>query len=100
VLSGEGNFLFFFFQNTHLTSGTPKVSPVMALGIYSLKVRWPGRETDNSPRGSAKVKNEWSYSSACAIRFHAMRKGNIIVTLRKARKIIREIFYAKRTNGR
>ena len=43
-------------------------------------VKWPGHKYDHSPRSSAEVKNEWSYTSAPPIRFHGVEKENFTFT--------------------
>jgi hypothetical protein len=41
-------------------------------GALSLGVKWPGHEADHSPSPSAKVKNEWSYTSTPPICLHGV----------------------------
>jgi hypothetical protein len=41
-------------------------------------VKWPGREVNHSPASSAKIKNEWSYTSAIPICHHGMDRENFI----------------------
>jgi hypothetical protein len=36
--------------------------------VLSPEVKWPGRETNNSPPSSAEVKNTWSYTPVPPIR--------------------------------
>jgi hypothetical protein len=43
----------------------------MVPGAFSLGVKPPGREADNSPPSSAEVKNAWSYTSTLQYVFMA-----------------------------
>jgi hypothetical protein len=40
--------------------------------IFNCNIKQSGREADHSPPSSAKVKNEWSYTSTFPIRRHGM----------------------------
>jgi hypothetical protein len=58
--AGLGIFLFTTASRTALG---PTQFPIQwILGVLSLGVKRPGRETDHSPPCSAEVKNAWSYT--------------------------------------
>jgi len=46
-------------------------------GDLSLVIKWLGPETDHSPPSSAKVKNEWSYTSASPMCLHVKHRNNL-----------------------
>ena len=48
-------------QNDHNSSGAHPASNSMGTGIVP-KVKKPGRQLNDSPPSSTKVKNEWSYT--------------------------------------
>jgi hypothetical protein len=48
-------------------------------GVLSLEVKWPEREADHLPTSSAKVKNEWSYTSTPPICLHGMYRDNFLM---------------------
>jgi len=47
-------------------------------GVPSLTVKWPGHNVKHSPSFSAKVKNEWSYTSTPCL--HGLHRINFTFT--------------------
>jgi hypothetical protein len=65
-----GNFSLHYRVQTD--SGTHSVSyPVDTRG-FSLGIKGPGREADQSPPPSAEVKKAWIYTSSPPIRLHGV----------------------------
>jgi hypothetical protein len=61
--SWQGLGIFLFTTMSRMAPG-PTQPPIQWVpGALSLGVKRPGREADHSPPSSAKVKNEWSYTS-------------------------------------
>jgi len=51
----------------------PTKPPIQRVpGALSLGIKLPGRETDLSSLSTAKIKNEWSYTSAPSICLHGL----------------------------
>jgi hypothetical protein len=46
---------------------------------FSLGVKWPGREADNSPPSSAEVKNEWSCTSTTCVFPYGVCRENVAI---------------------
>jgi hypothetical protein len=44
----------------------------MVTRSFSIGVKRPGREADDSPPSSSDVTNAWSYTSTSSIRFHSV----------------------------
>jgi hypothetical protein len=63
----------FLFTTASRMALRPNQPPIQGVpGALSLGVKRPGREADNSPSSSAKVKNEWSYTSTSSTRLHGV----------------------------
>jgi hypothetical protein len=67
---GLGIFLFTTVSRTALGPTQPPIQGVP--GAPSVGVKWPECEADHSPTSSAKIKNEWSYTSTPPIRVHGV----------------------------
>jgi hypothetical protein len=67
---GLGTFVFTTVSRTSLGPTQPPIQWVP--GALSLGVKRLGREADQSPPSSAKVKNAWSYTSTPPTRFHGV----------------------------
>jgi hypothetical protein len=67
---GAGNFCL----HHRIQNGSGATHPPIQWeqGVFSLGVELPGREADDSPPSSAKVKNVWSYISIPPIRLHGV----------------------------
>jgi hypothetical protein len=50
-------------QNVHTGSGPHPATYFTGTRVPSLRAMQPGREAHHSPPSSAKVKNEWSYTT-------------------------------------
>jgi hypothetical protein len=70
VPAGAGNFSFLHCVQTG--SGAHPASYPMGTRGFSLGVKRPGREADNTPPSSAEVKNAWGCISILPIRFHGV----------------------------
>jgi len=54
-------------------------------------MKWPGRESDNSPPSSAKVKNDWKYSATYI--FMACAHAALLVVYRVRENIFFSLFF-------
>jgi hypothetical protein len=67
---GLGIFLFTTASKPALVPTQPPIQWV--LGAISLEVKRPGREANHSPPSTAKVKNEWGYTSTPPVQLYGM----------------------------
>jgi hypothetical protein len=66
----EGPENFSLQDRVQTESGGHPASYPMDIRALSLRIKWPGRETDHSLLSSIKAKNAWSYTSSPPIRHH------------------------------
>ena len=59
-----------------ITPGAPLTSCSMDAQVLFVRVKQSGRDDDHSTPLSAEVKDEWSCTSAVAIRLRSVAKGN------------------------
>jgi hypothetical protein len=62
-IPGRGRYFFFFVMLSRPALGPTQPPTQRVPGTTTPGVKRPGREAGNSPPSSAKIKNEWSYTS-------------------------------------
>jgi hypothetical protein len=70
---------FSLLQNVQPSSGAHSASYSVGSGVLSWRVKWQGHEVNHSHPPSAKVRNEWRYTSTPHVCLHDM--GQRILTL-------------------
>ena len=67
---------FSLLQKSGFALGRTQPPIQLVKWVLSLTVRRPGREADHSLPSSAKVTNEWSYTSAPPVYLHSLDRHN------------------------
>ena len=76
VLAGIRDFSLFQKQMSRRALGPTQPPSQWVWSFLSLGVKWPVCEIDHSPTSSAKVKNEWIFTSAPPICLQGMHRNN------------------------
>jgi hypothetical protein len=67
-LTGWMKGFFFPFATASRLALSPTQPPIQRiLGLFSLRIKRPGREADHSPPSTVKVKNAWSYTTVPSV---------------------------------
>jgi hypothetical protein len=72
LLSRKVTMLLLKIPLTKVTHFFRHTSYPMCPEPLSLGIKWPGRDTNNTPPSSAEVKNAWSYTSTPTIRLRGV----------------------------
>jgi len=71
-----------FFSETSRPALGPIQLPTESIpGAPFLGFKWPEHEAHHSPTSSAKIKNEWSYTSTPPICFHGTYRDNLTASV-------------------
>jgi hypothetical protein len=70
-----------FLQSSQANSWAPQRPIQWILQDFPPRIKQLGQEANYSPPSSAKIKNEWSYTSTPYMGFYGMHKDNSTFTL-------------------